>query len=256
MNKFQGGDRKFGGDKKFGGDFKRRGSSDRGDRGNRGGFGGDRERPEMFKAICAECGSPCEVPFKPSGNKPVLCSNCFKGSDRSSDRRDDRRSGGRSFDRERPEMFKAICADCGASCEVPFKPSGDKPVYCSNCFTKKGESGSAPRHESHGSSNSKLEEKIEAIHAKVEKILKLLNADSNSTPILSIPKVINVPKINIPKDLEILAPEKMIANVKKGIKVIKKEISKDAKGMKKEVAKDVKGMKKVIKKVVKKTGRK
>jgi len=34
-------------------------------------------------------------------------------------------------------MFKAICADCGKECEVPFKPSGDRPVYCKECFAKR-----------------------------------------------------------------------------------------------------------------------
>lgn len=34
------------------------------------------------------------------------------------------------------EMHKAICADCGQECEVPFKPSGDRPVYCKECFPK------------------------------------------------------------------------------------------------------------------------
>ena len=32
-------------------------------------------------------------------------------------------------------MHKAVCADCGMDCEVPFKPSGDRPVYCKKCFT-------------------------------------------------------------------------------------------------------------------------
>ena len=31
----------------------------------------------MHKATCAECKRNCEVPFKPSGNKPVLCRDCF-----------------------------------------------------------------------------------------------------------------------------------------------------------------------------------
>lgn len=31
---------------------------------------------------------------------------------------------------------KAICADCGTQCEVPFKPTGDRPVYCKECFSK------------------------------------------------------------------------------------------------------------------------
>lgn len=37
------------------------------------------------------------------------------------------------------EMFKAVCSECGNSCEVPFRPSGDKPVYCNNCFSSKRE---------------------------------------------------------------------------------------------------------------------
>ncbi|MEK7614708.1 MAG: CxxC-x17-CxxC domain-containing protein [Patescibacteria group bacterium] len=34
-------------------------------------------------------------------------------------------------------MFKAICSECGKNCEVPFRPSGDKPVYCQDCFNRK-----------------------------------------------------------------------------------------------------------------------
>lgn len=254
MKKFnQGGDRRFGGDRGGrGGDFKKR--SFGGDRGGRGGFGGG-DRPEMFKAVCAECGSSCEVPFKPNGNKPVLCSNCFKGNDRSEGRRDDRKFGGRSsFGSDRPEMHKAICADCGETCEVPFKPSNDKPVYCSNCFKKGDSRNSSPRTESHnhGANTSKLEERINAIDAKLERLMKLIN-----------------PAEKIVKDLEI-APVKIMDKVKKGIKtaqkevkdfskdakVIKKEIKKDAKVIKKEVDKDVKKVKKEVAKVIKKVVKK
>ena len=34
-------------------------------------------------------------------------------------------------------LHKAICADCSKECEVPFKPSGDRPVYCKDCFAKR-----------------------------------------------------------------------------------------------------------------------
>jgi CxxC-x17-CxxC domain-containing protein len=34
-------------------------------------------------------------------------------------------------------MHKAICADCKKECEVPFKPSGDRPVYCRECFARR-----------------------------------------------------------------------------------------------------------------------
>lgn len=36
------------------------------------------------------------------------------------------------------EMFTAKCDECGKSCELPFRPTGDKPVYCSDCFSAKG----------------------------------------------------------------------------------------------------------------------
>ena len=39
------------------------------------------------------------------------------------------------------EMFKATCAECQKECEVPFKPKGDRPVYCKECFNKHKNSG-------------------------------------------------------------------------------------------------------------------
>ena len=36
---------------------------------------------------------------------------------------------------------KVICADCGNECEVTFKPSADRPVYCKECFSKRKEGG-------------------------------------------------------------------------------------------------------------------
>ena len=31
-------------------------------------------------------------------------------------------------------MYDAVCSECGAECKVPFQPSGDRPIYCSDCF--------------------------------------------------------------------------------------------------------------------------
>ncbi|MCK4481899.1 DNA-directed RNA polymerase [Candidatus Bathyarchaeota archaeon] len=35
------------------------------------------------------------------------------------------------------EMHKAVCADCGQECEVPFKPDPSRPVYCRECWQKR-----------------------------------------------------------------------------------------------------------------------
>ena len=34
------------------------------------------------------------------------------------------------------EMHTVTCADCGDEAQVPFKPSGDRPVYCRDCYQK------------------------------------------------------------------------------------------------------------------------
>ena len=38
--------------------------------------------------------------------------------------------------RER-SFTRVICSACNKECEVPFKPSGDRPVYCKECFAKR-----------------------------------------------------------------------------------------------------------------------
>ena len=45
-------------------------------------------------------------------------------------------SGGR-------QMYDATCASCGRETQVPFQPRGDRPVYCSDCYSRQrgGERG-------------------------------------------------------------------------------------------------------------------
>ncbi|MBX3030888.1 MAG: zinc-ribbon domain containing protein [Chloroflexi bacterium] len=45
-----------------------------------GGYGGYAERRprEMHSAVCAECGRTAQVPFQPTGARPVYCSDCFQ----------------------------------------------------------------------------------------------------------------------------------------------------------------------------------
>ncbi len=35
------------------------------------------------------------------------------------------------------EMHKATCAECGNECEVPFKPTEGRDVYCKECYRKR-----------------------------------------------------------------------------------------------------------------------
>lgn len=40
-------------------------------------------------------------------------------------------------DRPPREMFEATCSSCGNVAKVPFRPTSGKPVYCTDCFSKR-----------------------------------------------------------------------------------------------------------------------
>jgi len=58
-------------------------------------------------------------------------------------------------------MHQAICSQCGKDCQVPFRPTGDKPIYCSDCYEKLGNNSNSwsygddrPQRPSYGDRNS------------------------------------------------------------------------------------------------------
>ena len=81
--------------------------------------------------VCKECGNEFvftagEQEFyaeKGFQNEPKKCKDC----------RDKRKNA----TRETREMFTATCAECGGEAKIPFQPTSDRPVYCSECFAKK-----------------------------------------------------------------------------------------------------------------------
>lgn len=127
----------------------------------------DRERSrQMHKAICSECGKECAVPFRPTGDRPIFCSDCF-GKQRGNMRFEKPQ---RNY-REKPRFddrrgYSAVCNKCGDKCEVPFKPSGEKPVYCKQCFGKSSNTA--------GQSIEQFKGQFEELNVKLDKILKLL----------------------------------------------------------------------------------
>ena len=83
--------------------------------------------------VCVDCGGEFiftvgeQEFFNSRGfiNDPKRCQTC----------RSSRRSEQRGFSGER-EMFQINCAECGVEATVPFRPRGDRPVYCSDCFSR------------------------------------------------------------------------------------------------------------------------
>jgi CxxC-x17-CxxC domain-containing protein len=87
---------------------------------------------------CAECGS--EFTFSADDQEfhagrgyedPKRCPSCRQA-------KRDRGGGGGGGGYGGPrQMYDAVCASCGSACQVPFQPSQDRPVYCSDCFSQK-----------------------------------------------------------------------------------------------------------------------
>jgi len=96
---------------------------------------------------------------------------------------------GRGFERNvgRSVMHEAVCSSCGADCEVPFRPTGDKPVLCINCF-RKGAQKADRRFEGKSSSVSEgsnsqeilaIKKQLAQINDKLDHILSLLDFDED-----------------------------------------------------------------------------
>jgi len=179
-------------------------------RGNSGGFSGRNSgRPVMHKAVCSKCGKDCEVPFKPTGEKPVFCSDCFRSQRNDAPGRFSPKDSGRFSSGDR-KMYKAICDKCGKECEVPFKPTSDKPVYCSQCFNKPDMA----------KSSDKASNQFEIINAKLDEILKALTpaipaeADKNKKTTKKM-EVFKPKKISKRKDKSAVSPKKKKTKKKK-----------------------------------------
>lgn len=67
-------------------------------------------------------------------NEPKRCASCR--ANRKADRGDTRGGGGGGGGGYR-QMHDVVCAECGRNTQVPFQPTGSRPVYCSDCFSKR-----------------------------------------------------------------------------------------------------------------------
>jgi CxxC-x17-CxxC domain-containing protein len=128
------------------------------------------------------------------------------------------------------EMFQAVCAKCSKPCEVPFRPSGDKPVYCKDCFVRKDGGDNRgfqkprfdkprfdrPQFENAGKGNGDVLKKIEGLEAKIDRLTRAVEVLSGGRPTFEKTEVKSIEK---PKDVETVAKN----STKKTKKTFKKK---------------------------------
>lgn len=85
--------------------------------------------------VCEDCGnewtfnSDEQEFFNDRGYQtPKRCKPCRQ-------KRKESRTGSSGGFGERT-LHTVTCSDCGEEAEVPFKPTGDRPVYCRDCYQK------------------------------------------------------------------------------------------------------------------------
>ncbi len=71
--------------------------------------------------------------------------------------------------------YTVICDECGEECEVPFKPTSSKPVYCDRCFKRRGKPDRVEfeRHDRPKQSSGSSDE-LRQINQKLDKIMRAL----------------------------------------------------------------------------------
>ena len=58
-------------------------------------------------------------------NQPQRCRDCRQAR---------RSQGAGESPRANRPTYEAVCAACGVETTVPFRPRGDRPIYCRTCF--------------------------------------------------------------------------------------------------------------------------
>ncbi len=147
--------------------------------------------------------------MKDFNNKPRFGGNDRGGRPSFGGKPSFNRGSDRGFDRDR-QMHSAKCGDCGKTCEVPFRPTGERPVYCNDCFGGKsddrgaafGKRDSAPRsydkpsyekpayakpaYAAPAAPDARIDElkrQLESVNTKLDKLIQSMGATKPAAPV-------------------------------------------------------------------------
>jgi len=110
-------------------------------------------------------------------------------------------------------MYKAVCSKCGKDCEIPFQPTGSRPVFCRDCFRENAAAGdrrpfgerTMSRPTTDGNTEySHLKDQLASINAKLEKLVILLTPAvvSEEAPVVTEERPVLEKKKRVAKKVE------------------------------------------------------
>ena len=152
--------------------------------------------------------------------------------------------GSGSFGGGDREMFQTTCSECNKRCEVPFRPTGEKPVYCNECFGNKREgtfekndrpersfkkdNDFAPRS-NNTVGNEDIKRQVEMINTKLDALIKMIQSAPRPTAVEPKKESLKTMVEKIEKLATKPAPAKKAAPKKVATKTPAKKVSKVAK---------------------------
>ena len=181
--------------------------------------------------------------FRPGGSRPSF------GGPRGG-------SSSHGHDDRPQQMHSATCADCGNTCDVPFRPTGERPVYCRDCFGghRDNQPTERPRYDAPRNSNFDRREKsfvpaansqkpdtriddlkgqISALHKKVDSLVALIERLAPAKPAFVAPAAEAKHEAMVPAIKQETKATKPAKAAAKPAPVAKKPVSKGKTGKKK-----------------------
>lgn len=154
-------------------------------------------------------------------------------------------NGPKSFHNDDREMFQATCSGCGKNCQVPFKPSQGKPVFCDDCFTKTRNGESSARTSSYGndrfskqapvavnSNNDVVARQLQVISGKLDQLIELMASKTNTSkpekitdtkPVVAAKKTVDTADLKATLQKAVKSVKKVAVKKAPAKKVIKKK---------------------------------
>jgi DNA-directed RNA polymerase len=142
------------------------------------------------------------------------------GGNRFGGNRDSGRPSFRREDRGPVTMTQVTCDECKKPCEVPFRPTAGKPVYCSDCFRNQGGANQdraprrdfgdrpqAPRPSFGGNEGgSDVKKQLELLNSKLDKLIVSIEnlAEAKSSKKTEVVKsmIVSLPKKEVKKEVK------------------------------------------------------
>ncbi len=172
------------------------------------------------------------------GDRPRFANKGFSGGGH----------GGGDRDSRQAQMHSATCAKCNKTCEVPFRPNGERPVFCKDCFGSQRDSFGGDNRRGDTSDRGFQKRDSSPSHSFVP----ATKSATDNMGLDELKKLVEAMNKKLDIVIEKMNEDKFGAQVSAAVEKVKPEVQAVVDKIKPEVKAVVKKAKQIVKKVAKK----